>query len=235
MLGGTLGAGVGRDGGRYGLMIDSLLSVRLVTADAQLIEVSAGCNADLFWAIRGAGANFGIVTSATYELHRIANDGSYDGHVTSIDVIFPANKSADYFDTVVDSFNGSLPANVASETLVMYDAEANAVSYIPQLQTSGLVHAYQHTPQYANRYGTDNNTTLASSSCQLGLLWARGRGSQGSGSDPKPPTRCTLSQLRTMESAREYFSPRDRSAKLPREPLRKHLRHQHASNVSVHV
>ncbi|KAK7707677.1 hypothetical protein SLS63_013705 [Diaporthe eres] len=126
MLGGTLGAGVGRDGGRYGLMIDSLLSVRLVTADAQLIEVSAGCNADLFWAIRGAGANFGIVTSATYELHRIANDGSYDGHVTSIDVIFPANKSADYFDTVVDSFNGSLPANVASETLVMYDAEANA-------------------------------------------------------------------------------------------------------------
>jgi hypothetical protein len=131
MVGGTLGAGVGRDEGRYGLMIDSLLKVCLVTADAQLIEVSATSHADLFWAIRGAGANFGIVTSATYQLHKIDTDSSYDGHVTNIDMVFPANKSADYFDTAVNSFNGSLPADVASETIVMYDAEANAVSSSP--------------------------------------------------------------------------------------------------------
>ena len=135
MLGGTLGAGVGRDEGRYGLMIDSLLKVCLVTADAQLIEVSATSHADLFWAIRGAGANFGIVTSATYQLHKIGTDSSYDGHVTNIDMVFPANKSAEYFDTAVSSFNGSLPADVASEIIVMYDAEANAVSYLPNFRS----------------------------------------------------------------------------------------------------
>lgn len=58
----TLGAGIGRYQGVFGLLIDSLVSVRLVTADGRLITVSATSNPDLFWAIRGAGSNFGIST-----------------------------------------------------------------------------------------------------------------------------------------------------------------------------
>lgn len=130
VLGPTLGAGVGRDEGRYGLMIDALLSVRLVTADAQIIDVSETTNSDLFWAIRGAGANFGIVTSATYRLHKIADQDGYDGQVTSFDIIFPANYSAVYFDTVVNNFNGSLPARLASENIIMYDASSDGVSFV---------------------------------------------------------------------------------------------------------
>ncbi|KAJ2980602.1 hypothetical protein NUW58_g6900 [Xylaria curta] len=102
------------------------LSVRLVTADAKLIEVSATSNADLFWAIRGAGANFGVVTSATYQLHKITDSNR---QVTNVDMIFPANMSLDYFNTIVSSYNGSLPALLAAETLIAYDATSNA----PQL------------------------------------------------------------------------------------------------------
>ncbi|KAI0116553.1 hypothetical protein GGR51DRAFT_546059 [Nemania sp. FL0031] len=123
MLGSTLGAGVGRDEGRYGLMIDALESVRLVTADARLIEVSETSNSDLFWAIRGAGANFGVVTSATYRLHAITDTNR---QVTSIDMMIPMNMSSEFFETIVSSFNGSLPPLLAAETLITYDAASNA-------------------------------------------------------------------------------------------------------------
>ncbi|KAI0200233.1 hypothetical protein F4808DRAFT_461098 [Astrocystis sublimbata] len=125
-VGSTLGAGVGRDEGRYGLAIDALLSVRLVTADARLIEVSATSHPDLFWAIRGAGANFGIITYATYRLHRITKSNR---KVTNVDMIFPANMSSLYFDTIIASYNGSLPPLLAAETIISYDVTSNA----PQL------------------------------------------------------------------------------------------------------
>lgn len=75
MVGATIGAGVGPNQGQYGLIIDALVSVRLVTADGQLIEVSKYSHPDLFWAIRGAGSNFGIITYATYRVHDALNDG----------------------------------------------------------------------------------------------------------------------------------------------------------------
>ena len=58
----TLGGGIGWLMRRYGLTIDQLLSVDLVTADGELVKASAQENSDLFWGIRGAGGNFGIVT-----------------------------------------------------------------------------------------------------------------------------------------------------------------------------
>ena len=65
----TLGGGVGRLQRRFGLTIDSLRAVELVTADGRLVRASATEEPDLFWAIRGAGANFGIVTSFSFDLH----------------------------------------------------------------------------------------------------------------------------------------------------------------------
>ncbi|HXH23547.1 MAG TPA: FAD-dependent oxidoreductase [Dehalococcoidia bacterium] len=65
----TLGGGYGWLAGKYGLACDNLLSVDLVTAEGRLIAASAEENTDLFWAVRGAGANFGIVTSFQYVLH----------------------------------------------------------------------------------------------------------------------------------------------------------------------
>jgi FAD/FMN-containing dehydrogenase len=65
----TLGGGVGRLQRRFGLTIDSLRAVELVTADGQLVRASAEDEPELFWGLRGAGANFGVATSLELELH----------------------------------------------------------------------------------------------------------------------------------------------------------------------
>ena len=67
----TLGGGIGWLMGKYGLTVDSLLSVDLVTADGQMLTTSAGEHPDLFWGVRGGGGNFGIATSFTFQLHPV--------------------------------------------------------------------------------------------------------------------------------------------------------------------
>ena len=65
----TLGGGVGRLQRRFGLTIDSLRAVELVTADGRVVRATAEEEPGLFWGLRGAGANFGIATSLELELH----------------------------------------------------------------------------------------------------------------------------------------------------------------------
>lgn len=65
----TLGGGLGYLMGKHGATCDNLLSLDVITADGEMLVASADQNADLFWAMRGAGANFGIVTSFRYRLH----------------------------------------------------------------------------------------------------------------------------------------------------------------------
>lgn len=67
----TLGGGEGRLDAKYGLACDNLLSAQVVTVDGRLVEASPKSNPDLFWAIRGGGGNFGVVTKLEYELHPV--------------------------------------------------------------------------------------------------------------------------------------------------------------------
>jgi FAD/FMN-containing dehydrogenase len=67
----TLGGGIGYLSRGYGLSIDNLISAEIVTADGQARTVSAHENADLFWALRGGGGNFGVVTSFEFQLHPV--------------------------------------------------------------------------------------------------------------------------------------------------------------------
>ncbi len=67
----TLGGGLGYLSRRFGWTVDNLLEVEIVTADGQVRRAAHDENADLFWAVRGAGANLGVVTSFTFRLHEV--------------------------------------------------------------------------------------------------------------------------------------------------------------------
>jgi FAD/FMN-containing dehydrogenase len=67
----TLHGGAGHLRRKHGLTIDNLLSVEIVTADGQVRTASATENEDLFWAVRGAGSNFGVVTSFEFQAHPV--------------------------------------------------------------------------------------------------------------------------------------------------------------------
>ncbi len=68
----TLGAGIGWLARKHALAIDALLSVEIVTADGQLITASEADHPDLFWAVRGGGGNFGVVTRFQYRLYPVS-------------------------------------------------------------------------------------------------------------------------------------------------------------------
>lgn len=122
VVGTTLGAGLGPLQGRRGLMIDALESVRLVTADGHLVTVSKTENSDLFWGIRGAGSNFGIVTSATYKPYNITNGGQ----AMVKQMIFTTAVNNSYFQILKD-LDSTLPPEMSLTNVAYWNTDYNMV------------------------------------------------------------------------------------------------------------
>jgi len=88
----TLGGGYGRLNRKYGLAVDNLRSATLITADGQVRNVSADENDDLFWAIRGGGGNFGVVTQFEFELY------PFDRNLLSGTIVWPIEQARDVLE-----------------------------------------------------------------------------------------------------------------------------------------
>lgn len=124
MIGATLGGGTGRYNGLHGMILDSLLSVRMVTAAGEIITASTTENSDLFWGIRGAGFNYGTILEATYSIY-----DETAPQVLNADFLFAPNASEtvlQYFKT----FENGLPAKLSLILLAAYSLELGGVSFI---------------------------------------------------------------------------------------------------------
>ncbi|KAJ5711396.1 hypothetical protein N7488_005552 [Penicillium malachiteum] len=103
----TLGGGMGWLSGKYGLVVDNLISAKVVLADERILTASKTENADLFWAVRGAGQCFGVAVEFTYQAYEIAHPIWAGQLIMSLDAL-PA---------VVDFVNGFPERNTAKAAM----------------------------------------------------------------------------------------------------------------------
>lgn len=110
-----LGGGHGWLQGQHGLMSDNLISARLVLANGTAISVSVNENPQLFWAIQGAGHNFGIVTSFESKIYEITAENKRWAYET---LIFTGDKLEQVFEVVKSQIeDGGLPAELINMAL----------------------------------------------------------------------------------------------------------------------
>ena len=88
----TLGGGYGRLNRKHGLAVDNLCSATIITADGQVRNIDADENTDLFWAIRGGGGNFGVVTQFEFQLY------PFDRNVLSGNIVWPIAQARDVLE-----------------------------------------------------------------------------------------------------------------------------------------
>ena len=117
-----MGGGIGRLEGLYGLIIDSLLSVHIMLPNTTVVEASTETNPDLFWGIRGAGANFGFVLNATYRVY----DEVPNGLNFNADFQFPYNASKAFYQALKEEAP-KMPPPLCIATSLQWDPNYNEV------------------------------------------------------------------------------------------------------------
>jgi FAD binding domain/Berberine and berberine like len=118
----TLGGGLGHLARPYGLACDNLLAAEMVTVDGGLVRASADDDAELLWALRGGGGNFGIVTSFTYRLHQVGPT------VLGGPIFYSGDAARDLFD-LYRTWTRELPAELNSFLVL---TTAPPVPFLPE-------------------------------------------------------------------------------------------------------
>jgi len=119
--GSTLSGGIGWQRRANGLGIDALREVELVTADGEVVTASPDERADLFWAIRGGGGNFGVVTEFTFDLYEVGPI------VGGLGIFYPAADAEAVFDAYSE-FTADAPEEA---TTIMLHGEVPALPPVP--------------------------------------------------------------------------------------------------------
>lgn len=115
IVGATLGGGIGYYSGLHGVISDSLLSARIITGKGELLTASATSNSHLFWAIKGAGFNYGVVTEATFQLY----DQTNGGEAMNADMMFPASANGSVWKAIA-GFVGNQPKELSLNAAVVF-------------------------------------------------------------------------------------------------------------------
>ncbi|PHH89658.1 hypothetical protein CDD83_5576 [Cordyceps sp. RAO-2017] len=123
--GATMGGGIGPYSGLYGTQSDSLLSAEMVTGTGDIVTVSEAEHPDLFYAVKGAGFNYGIATSLTYAVYPATNGG----RAVNADMIFPGHLNGSVW-RLAASFVGRQPKELSITLAVGYDPKLGGLFLI---------------------------------------------------------------------------------------------------------
>ena len=109
----TTGGGFGRLARRYGLALDNVKAMDIVSADGKLRHASAEQNPDLYWGVRGAGGNFGVVTSFEFNLHEMSRT------VLAGSFVYPIERLRDVLEFYAE-FSMQTPDELAADLVLAY-------------------------------------------------------------------------------------------------------------------
>ena len=126
----TLGGGVGWLARKYGLTVDNVLSLEVVTADGQVLIASADQHPDLFWALRGGGGNFGVVTSFEYRAHPVST-------VLGGLVLHPRSQAVDLLKFYRE-FTASAPDELGTYAVLLSTPDGTPVAGIATCDCGGI-------------------------------------------------------------------------------------------------
>jgi FAD/FMN-containing dehydrogenase len=141
----TLGGGIGWLMGKYGLTIDNLLSVDIVTADGRVLTANATENPDLFWGVRGGGGNFGIVTSFEFRLHPVTT-------VLAGKLLYPIQQARDML-LFYREFTAKAPDELTAYASLVTTADGLPAAEITLCYTGSLDEGERHL-ETMRRFGS---------------------------------------------------------------------------------
>ncbi|TVY40550.1 FAD-linked oxidoreductase [Lachnellula occidentalis] len=125
MTGFSLGGGIGPYSGLYGTASDSVAEIEMVTGAGEILTVSQSQHPDLFWGMKGAGFNYGVVTAITYNIYNATNGGQ----ALNADMTFPGSQNGSVWE-LARSFVGNHPKELAITFSIQYNATLGEMAIV---------------------------------------------------------------------------------------------------------